>query len=214
MTEKEKRAAGLLYDAGNDPELLDELMRCKDLCFEYNYLLRPTQTRERDALMRRILGGTGERFLIQSPFWCDFGCNTVIGENFYANHNCVILDTAPVVFGANVLVGPDCGFYAAGHPLDADLRRRGLEFARPITVGDDVWFGGGVRVLPGVSIGAGSIIGAGSVVTRDIPAGVVAAGNPCRILRPAGREDAESRPIPPEMRRSQDDGAGRNGGTA
>lgn len=190
MTEKEKRAAGGLYDAGNDPVLLAELAACKDLCFEHNNILRPSQSAERMALMRRILGETGRSFFIQAPFWCDFGYNVSIGENFYANHNCVILDTAPVRFGDNVFVGPDCGFYAAGHPLDAERRRKGLEFARPITVGDDVWFGGGVRVMPGVSIGSGSVIGAGSVVTHDIPAGVVAAGNPCRVLRPISKEDA------------------------
>ena len=129
--------------------------------------------------------------MIQPTFWCDYGYNIEIGENFYANHNCVILDDAKVVFGDNVFLAPNCTFATAGHPLDIQQRNQGLEYAYPITVGDNVWIGAGVTVLPGVTIGAGSVIGAGSLVNRDIPAGVLAAGNPCRVIRPLTAADAE-----------------------
>ena len=188
MTEGEKMRRGLLYDANNDPELLAERARCKDLCFAYNQL-PPSRTEEQEALIRRLLGRTGERFCVTAPFWCDYGRNIEIGENFYTNHNCVILDGAKVTFGDNVFIAPNCVFSTAGHPLDAGQRNRGLEYAYPITVGANVWFGASVTVLPGVRIGSNTVIGAGSVVNRDIPDGVVAVGNPCRVLRPITGED-------------------------
>ena len=190
MTEREKMQQGLLYDANYDAELLAERTRCKDLCFAYNQL-QPSLGAQQEEIIRRLLGKTGERFCITAPFWCDYGWNIEIGENFYTNHNCVILDCAPVTFGDHVFIGPNCGFYTAGHPLDAATRNAGLEFARPITVGDNVWFGGNAAVLPGVTIGSGTVIGAGSVVSRDIPPNVVAAGNPCRVLRPICPGSAE-----------------------
>ena len=140
-------------------------------------------------LLRQLLGSTDGRFLIEPSFWCDYGYNIHLGKNFYANHNCVILDCAKVTFGDHVMVGPNCGFYTACHPIYPQQRREGVEFARPITVGNDVWFGGGCTVLPGVTIGDGCVIGAGSVVTRDIPASTVAAGNPCRVLRSISEAD-------------------------
>lgn len=188
MTEGEKMRRGLLYDANNDPELLAERALCKDLCFAYNQL-PPSRTEEQEALIRRLLGRTRERFCVTAPFWCDYGRNIEIGENFYTNHNCVILDGAKVTFGDNVFIAPNCVFSTAGHPLDAGQRNRGLEYAYPITVGDNVWFGASVTVLPGVRIGSNTVIGAGSVVNRDIPDGVVAVGNPCRVLRPITGED-------------------------
>lgn len=182
MTEKEKRDAGLLYDANYNSELLMEMRKCKDKCFDFNNI-KPSMEEERRNIIRELFGKTPESFLIQSPFWCDYGYNIEVGKNFYANHGCVILDAAKVVFGDNVFVGPDCGFYTAGHPIDAEVRNKGLEYAYPIKVGNDVWFGGGVRVVPGVTIGSNVVIGAGSVVTKDIPDNVVAAGNPCKVLR-------------------------------
>lgn len=190
MTERERMAQGLLYDANYDPELLEQRARCKDLCFAYNQL-KPSQTAEQEALIRRLLGRTGQRFCITAPFWCDYGCNIEIGENFYTNHNCVILDGARVTFGDNVFIAPNCTFSTAGHPLDTEQRNRGLEYAYPITVGDNVWFGAGVTVLPGVRIGSNTVIGAGSLVNRDIPDGVVAVGNPCRVLRRITEADKE-----------------------
>lgn len=181
-TEKEKCARGELYDANHDAELIAERERCKVMCHQYNHLC-PSETAQREEIIRRILGKTGQRFLIEQPFYCDYGYNIEIGENFYANVNCVILDGAKVKFGDNVFVAPDCGFYTAGHPLDAGQRNSGLEYARPITVGHNVWIGAHVSVLPGVTIGNNCVIGAGSVVNRDIPAGSLAAGNPCRVIR-------------------------------
>ncbi len=188
MTEREKMQQGWLYDANYDEELIAVRTRCKDLCFEYNQL-RPSQISDQEEMIRRLLGKTGNRFCITAPFWCDYGCNIKIGENFYTNHNCVILDGAKVTFGDNVFIAPNCIFSTAGHPLDSAQRNRGLEYAYPITVGDNVWFGASVTVLPGVTIGSNTVIGAGSVVNRDIPAGVVAVGNPCRVLRKITEED-------------------------
>lgn len=180
MTEKEKMLAGEMYFPG-DSELDTERTTCKDLCYDFN-MLRPSAYAEQTELLKRILGKTSDSFYITAPFYCDYGYNITVGKNFYANHGLIILDCAKVTFGDNVMIGPDCGFYTAAHPLDAETRNTGVEYAKPITVGDSVWFGGGVRVMPGVSIGSRSVIGAGSVVTRDIPEGVIAAGNPCRII--------------------------------
>lgn len=173
---------GLIYDAATDPRLLEERMRCKELCRDYNDL-RPSQTEARASLLRRILGTVKGELLIEQPFYCDYGYNVHVGDNFYANYNLVILDEAPVTFGDNVFIAPCCGFYTAGHPLDAAERNRGLEYARPISVGNNVWFGANVTVLPGVTIGDNCVIGAGSVVNKDIPAGTMAAGNPCRVIK-------------------------------
>lgn len=179
---KEKCRQGLLYDANNDAELIRERQQCKELCCAYNRLM-PSEIGRREELIRRLLGKTGRSFLIEQPFYCDYGYNVEIGENFYANVNCVILDEAAVRFGDNVFVAPNCGFYTAGHPFDVEQRNRGLEYARPITVGNNVWIGAQVCVLPGVTIGDNCVIGAGSVVNRDIPAGSLAVGNPCRVIR-------------------------------
>lgn len=188
MTEREKMQEGLLYDANYDEELLAERTRCKDLCFAYNQL-RPSFVDEQEKIIRQLFGKTGKRFCITAPFWCDYGCNIEIGEDFYINHNCTILDGAKVTFGEHVFIAPNCVISTAGHPLDAEQRNQGLEYAYPITVGDNVWIGASVTVLPGVTIGSNTVIGAGSVVNRDIPDGVVAVGNPCRVLRKITEED-------------------------
>lgn len=182
MTEKEKMLAGLIYDANYDPALIAERQECKELCHDFN-ALRPKDMEARSALLHKILGSISGNILIEQPFHCDYGYNIHVGDNFYANHNLVILDEAPVTFGDNVFIAPNCGFYTAGHPLEAGERRKGLEYAKPITVGNDVWIGGNVVVLPGVTIGDNCVIGAGSVVVRDIPAGSMAAGNPCRVIK-------------------------------
>ena len=177
-----KMMSGDLYDASDNHLLLDELAKCHDRCFDYNQL-RPSQAAERDALMRQLLGHTGKRFKIISPFLCDYGFNISIGENFFANTNLVILDEARVTFGDNVFIAPNCAFYTAGHPLDVKRRNGGMQYSLPITVGDNVWIGGNVCVMPGVTIGSNSVIAGGAVVTHDIPDGVLAAGNPCRVIR-------------------------------
>lgn len=187
-TEKQKAADGEYYNANYDPELIAERDRCKELYFEYNNL-PPSHTEERNKLIKRILKKTGESFLIEQPFYCDYGYNIEIGENFYANMGLTILDAAKVTFGDNVFVAPHVGIYTAGHPLDAERRNEGLEYARPVTIGNNVWIGAQVCILPGVTIGNNTVIGGGSVVTRDIPADVVAVGNPCRVIRKITEED-------------------------
>ncbi len=181
MTEKEKRDAGALYTP-TDRELLEESKACKDVCQRFNEIL-PSERAKRRKVLQSLLGGCGKDITVESPFWCDYGYHIKAGEHFYMNHGCVILDAALVTFGENVFVGPNCGFYTSGHPVDVGRRRQGLEYAWPITIGDDVWIGGGVQILPGVNIGSNVVIGAGSVVTHDIPDNVMACGNPCEVVR-------------------------------
>ena len=178
MIEKEKMLNGELYMPDADETLFNERMRCKVLCHNYNSL-SPDKLEERKELLKQILGKTPEKFYIEQPFFCDYGYNIEVGENFYINHNCVILDCAKITFGDNVFIGPNCSFYTPVHPLDAKTRNTLIERAEPITVGNNVWFGGNVTVLPGVTIGDNAVIGAGSVVVKDIPANMLAVGNPC-----------------------------------
>ena len=182
MTEKEKMLAGELYDANYNEDLIKERYTVKDKCLEYNNI-KPSDLESRKELMKTILGKTKDTFLIEQPFICDYGYNIEIGENFYSNHNLTILDANKVTFGDNVFIGPNCGFYTAGHPIDYITRNKGLEYAKTITVGDNVWFGGNVVVLPGVTIGSNVVIGAGCVVNKDVPSNVVVVGNPCRIIK-------------------------------
>ena len=179
MTEKEKMLQGLIYDANYDSQLIAERLECKEMCRDYNDL-RPKDNDGRNRLLHKLLGEIGGDILIEQPFYC---YNIKVGKNFYANFNLVILDGAPVTFGDNVFIAPNCGFYTAGHPVDAVERNKGLEYARPITVGNDVWIGAHVCVLPGVTIGDNCVIGAGSMVTKDIPSGSVAVGNPCKVIK-------------------------------
>ena len=182
MTEKEKMLAGEIYNANYDEELIKERIEVKDKCFEYNNI-KPSNIEGRIKLLKEILGKYKETFYIEQPFICDYGYNIEIGKNFYANHNLVILDGNKVKFGDNVFVAPNCAFYTAGHPLDYKERNKGLEYAKPIKVGNNVWIGGNVTVLPGVSIGDNVVIGAGSVVIKDISSNVIAVGNPCRVIK-------------------------------
>lgn len=190
MTEKEKSIQGLLYDPHYGTELSQERIKCKDLCYKFNQL-QPSNQIEQTRIIKEIFGKIGKSFFITQPFWCDYGYNIEIGNNFYTNHNCVILDEVKVSFGNNVFVAPNCCFSTAGHPIDVTQRNLGLEFAYPIIVGNNVWIGANTTVLPGVTIGDNSIIGAGSVVTKNIPSNVIAVGNPCRILRNITDKDRE-----------------------
>lgn len=182
MTEKEKMLEGMIYDANNDPTLIAERLDCKEKCRDYNDL-RPKELQERATMLKLILGNIAGDILIEQPFYCDYGYNISVGKNFYANFNLVVLDEALVTFGDNVFIAPNCGFYTAGHPLDAEERNKGLEYAKPIKVGNNVWIGANVCVLPGVSIGDNCVIGAGSVVVKDIPTDSVAVGNPCKVIK-------------------------------
>ncbi len=191
MTEKEKMLKNLMYDANYDVELLNDRNRAKDLCFEFNNT-KPSEQEQQVVILKKLLGTTKNAFTITAPFWCDYGYNIELGENFYSNHNLVILDGARVTFGDNVFVGPNCGFYTAGHPIDFERRNQGLEYAYPITVGSNVWFGAGVQVMPGVTIGDNVVIGAGSIVVKDIPSNCVAVGNPCKVIREITNEDKKT----------------------
>ncbi len=188
MNELEKAAAGLLYDANYDPMLLGLRDAAKAKLFEFNQTAAHLRA-PRIEILRTLLGRLGSKPVFDGPFLCDYGFNIEIGDDFYANVNLVILDAAKVRIGHHVFIAPNVGLYTSGHPLDAERRNKGLEFAKPITIGDDVWIGAGVHVMPGVSIGSQSVIGAGAIVTRDVPSGVVAAGNPARVLRPITDQD-------------------------
>lgn len=182
MTEKGKAARGEWYYPDNDPILIRELLYAKDLCYDFN-ALRVCEEEEKEKILSKLFFDIGFNCLIMAPFYCDMGYNISIGDNFYANHNLVIIDTAKVTIGDNVFIGPNVGIYCAEHPIEIKRRNLGLEKAGPITIGNNVWIGGGVQICPGVKIGEGSVIGAGSVVISDIPCNVVAAGNPCHVIR-------------------------------
>lgn len=182
MTEKEKVRLGLLYDANYDEELLAERRRCKELCFQFNQL-SPLKELEQKEIIGKLFGKTKENFCVTAPFYCDYGYNIEIGENFYSNHNLVILDGAKVEIGDNVFIAPNCCITTAGHPINIDERNRGLEYSYPIKIGNNVWIGAGVNILPGVTIGDNVTIGAGSVVNKSIPANSIAVGNPCKVIK-------------------------------
>jgi maltose O-acetyltransferase len=179
-TEREKMLAGEPYDP-LDPELVRARERARDLCWELN-ATREVQQEERRVILRQLLGAGGEDVWMQPPFFCDYGSNILLGRRCFFNFNCVVLDVCSVRVGDHTLFGPAVQIYTATHPMNADLRRR-QESGRPVEIGSDVWVGGGAIICPGVRIGSRSVIGAGSVVTRDVPDGVFAAGNPCRVLR-------------------------------
>lgn len=179
-SEKEKMLAGEMYDA-SDAQLENDRKRARMLVYDYN-TSRPDEEEKRTDLMRELIKAAGW-FKIEPPFHCDYGYNIEVGAGFYANFNCVILDVNRVVIGQDVMFGPGVQIYTAGHPLDPQERAKSLEFGKPVTIGDNVWIGGGAIICPGVKIGSGTTIGAGSVVTKDIPENVLAAGNPCRVIR-------------------------------
>lgn len=174
--------AGELYRP-DDPELVELRRRARRLLRRFN---EAADDEERVALLRQLLGAAGERVWIEPPFYCDYGFNIRVGEGFYMNFDCVILDVAPVTIGDGVMCGPKVQIYTATHPLDAAQRAAGAEFARPVRIGSNVWIGGGAIICPGVTIGDGTTIAAGSVVTRDVPPSVLAGGNPCRVIRALG----------------------------
>ncbi len=185
MTEKERMLAGKLYRA-NDPELLAGDRRKWELTRRLDQTTDPEEVR---AILRELLGSIGRNFWIQPPFYCDYGSNIHIGDHFFANYGCVILDPGEVTIGDHVFLAPRVSIYTATHPIDAGVRNSELEYAKPVRIGSSVWIGGNSAINPGVTIGDNVVVGSGSVVTKDLPSGVIAAGNPCRVLRKITRED-------------------------
>ena len=181
MNQKERMLAELPYKAWMDG-LSEERMENKKRIFRFNHL-PPEDVEEQDLLIRKILGKTGDYVHIEAPFHCDYGYNIEVGENFFANYNLTVLDVGKVRIGKNAQIAPNVSIYTAGHPVHPDTRNSGYEYGISVTIGDDVWIGGNVVILPGVTIGDRAVIGAGSVVTGNIPANAIAAGNPCKVIR-------------------------------
>ena len=189
MNQKDRMLAGLPYKAWMDG-LSQERLENKKRIFAFNHL-EPDRFEEKEKLLKEILGKTGEYVNIEAPFHCDYGYNIEVGENFFANYNFTVLDVGKVRIGANAQIAPNVSIYTAGHPVHPDSRNSGYEYGINITIGDNVWIGGNVCILPGVTIGDNVVIGAGSVVTKDVPDSVIAAGNPCRIIRTITEEDRD-----------------------
>ena len=181
MKEKEKMLLGKWYDATHQ-ELVKQRLNAKDLCFELNQI-KPSNLEKRNSIINKLLGYQPDNLELLSPFTCDYGNNIVLGKNVFINSNCYFMDGAKITVGDNVFIGPSCGFYTANHPLDYQTRNQGIEQALPILIGNNVWLGGNVIVLPGVEIGDGCVIGAGSVVTKDIEANSIATGVPCKVIK-------------------------------
>lgn len=187
MTELERMLSGQLYFSA-DPKLTEMRNNARKLCRQYNNT-DETQQRLRSQLLDKMFARKGNNSYIEPPFTCDYGCHISVGDNFYANFGCVILDVNKVTIGNNVMLAPSVHIFTATHPTDATVRNSGLELGQPITIGDNVWIGGATVINPGVTIGNNCVIGSGSVVTHDIPDNSIAVGNPCRVIKSA---DADS----------------------
>ncbi|MHC1732658.1 MAG: sugar O-acetyltransferase [Bacteroidales bacterium] len=184
-TEKQKMLSGELYHAP-DPELSEERLKARLLLDELNSS-REDEEEKRKSILKKLIPEAGAGFWMQPPFYCDYGYNISTGEKVFFNFNCVVLDVMPVKIGNRTLIGPNVQIYTATHPMDYRERASGLEFAKPVTIGEDVWIGGSAVICPGVTIGDRSVIGAGSVVAKDVPPDVFAAGNPCKVIRSLGQ---------------------------
>lgn len=184
----------MFFCGSYNPVYEEEIKKAKDKCYKYNQL-SPNDREAQNKILSELLGGMGSSITITPPFWCDYGYNITVGDFFYSNHNLIITDGAKVSFGDNVFVAPNCCFTIAEHAIDPELRKRGVEVAKPINIGNNVWIGAGATVLAGVSIGDNTVIGAGSVVTKSIPDNVVAVGVPCRIIRKISEEDRTRYPM-------------------
>lgn len=179
-TEKEKMIAGQYYDA-MDEELVKDRLHCRDIVFQFNQT-NPVDEERRQALLKSIIKAKGE-FFFEGNIHFDYGYNIELGNNFYANYGCVILDVAPVKIGDDVLMAPNVQLYTAGHPVEPKERQSGIEFGKPITIGNNVWLGGSSVICPGVTIGDNSIVAAGAVVTKDVPSNVIVGGNPAKVIK-------------------------------
>jgi len=189
MTEKEKMIKGLLYSP-SDPDIKKDFIEAKRKVRLFNQTTEE-ELELRTDMLESILGSMGKKTYIEPPFRCDYGKNIHVGDYFYANYNCVILDVVPINIGSYVLLGPNVGIYPVNHPIDKDIRNSWVEYGQSITIEDHVWIGGHVVINGGVTIGEGSIIGSGSVVTKDIPRNVIAAGNPCKVIREITDKDKD-----------------------
>ena len=186
-SEKDKMIDGEPYYA-NNPELSPLRLNAQRTCHRYNQI-DPKNFKERKSVIKGLFGKTERMFCIEQPFYCDYGFNIEIGDNFFSNYHLTILDCAPVKIGNNVMFGPNVSLYTAGHPIHHEIRNTALEYALPITIGDNVWLGGNVVINPNVTIGDNVVIGSGSIVVNDIPANSVAVGNPCKVIREITEED-------------------------
>lgn len=194
MSERPVAPTNCFFQGCYNPAYEAEIRRAKDACHRFNQL-SPNDREAQLAILRELLGEMGRETVITPPFWCDYGYNITVGDFFYSNHNLIITDGARVAFGDHVFVAPNCCFTTAEHAIDPEMRKAGIEVAKPITVGNNVWIGAGSTILAGVKIGDNSVIGAGSVVTRSIPANVVAVGVPCRVLREIDGTDRTRYPM-------------------
>lgn len=189
MNAKERMKSGKIYFC-TDEELAKEQLRRLDRLYDFNQT-RPSEMPKRMALLKEILAEVGENCYVEPPLHANWGCHTHFGNNVYANFNLTLVDDTDIYVGDGVLFGPNVVVAVAGHPVDPDLRRKVAQFNLPVHIGNNVWIGAGAIILPGITIGDNSVIGAGSVVTKDVPANVVAVGNPCRVLREIGEHDRE-----------------------
>ena len=190
LTEQEKAEAGFLYNPNQTSEMAKFRFRIQDAMCEYNKM-KPSQVKKRRDFLAKIFGSIGRKCNILPPFRCDYGFRIEVGENFFANYNFIVLDGNTVRIGDNVWIAPNVGIYAAGHPLDVQDRLEGWEYAYPVTIGNNVWIGGGVTIIGGVTIGDNAVVAAGSVVIRDVPPDTLVAGNPARKIRKITAKDRE-----------------------
>lgn len=194
MSERPEVPINCFFQGCYNPAFEAEIEKCKDKCYAYNQL-NPNDRESQQKILKELLGKMNENTIITPPFWCDYGYNISVGDYFYSNHNLIITDGAKVTFGDNVFIAPNCCFTTAEHALDPEMRKAGIEIAKPITVGNNVWIGAGSTVLAGAVIGDNTVIGAGSVVKGEIPANVVAVGVPCKVLRPITEADKTRYPM-------------------
>lgn len=194
MDKKPVVPIGFYFQGCYNPEFEKEIRKCKEKCHNYNKL-SPNDKENLQKLLCGILGSMGKETIITPPFWCDYGYNISVGDYFYSNHNMIITDGAKVSFGDNVFVAPNCCFTTAEHAIDPEQRKAGIELAKPITIGNNVWIGAGSTILAGVTVGDNTVIGAGSVVKKSIPANVIAVGVPCKVVRSITEEDKHRYPL-------------------